>query len=177
LLAQLKPKPSTGDRQALVASKLTLESKAGRAIRVELTEAGWAWAAANTRAIFNPRAYAQPVLVDLLARLGAYLDAHGMTLAAIIRPAPSSPGMEHRVRAAYLSETGGSLGRRARLAHIRNRLADVPRPALDAALLDLAAGGRAILMPIDDLSTITPSDHEAALQIGGFSRHLLWFDA
>jgi hypothetical protein len=138
------------------------------------------------------------VLVDLLARIGAYGATQGVPLAEIIRPRPSGGGdapaapdnadappvphgsaqdLEQRIRAAYFAITHNSFARSVRLAEIRARLPDVPRAEPDAKLTEMAGKGRATLMPFDDPTEIAAEDAAAVLRIGSFTRHLLWLDA
>lgn len=95
--AELKPKPTPEERVQLVAARLLGERKAGRATLLTLEDAGWAWAGANLGAELPA---AQRTLQELLARLGAYLERSGETLAEVIgsRPAPAPGAAEAATR-------------------------------------------------------------------------------
>ncbi|CAH2601345.1 conserved protein of unknown function [Rhodovastum atsumiense] len=180
LQKDLRPEPKKSDRDALVRARLLRAGKAGRAVSLELTDAGWAWAAANTAAPLPAGSTAgTAVLSGLLGRLGAYMAARDVALADIIHPPVEAPGdadLAGRIRAAYLAESGGSVNRRVRLAALRARLAEVPRAELDTALLALAQDGGAGLLPLDDPTEIGAADHAAAIAVGTQMRHILWLD-
>jgi hypothetical protein len=177
-----RPKIEKADRAALIRLGLLAERRGPRrSVLLELTDRGWAWAAANTTARLPDRGTASVfVLADLLARLGRYLAAHDLPLAAFITPPeppppPPQPGdLPARIRAACLAAADGALNRQVRLAAIRPHLPDVPREGQDAALMDLVRTGAAGLLPLDDPAQITPEDAAAALVVGGQPRHLLW---
>jgi len=181
----LRPEPKKADRDALERARLVSVDKKRRPLHVELTDRGWAWAAANTTAALPARSSnGTVVLAALLARLGAYMAAADVALADIINPANPAPGSQHdtkqelglRIRAAYLAESGGVVNQRVRLAAIRARLADVGRAELDGALVALELGGDGGLLALDDPTEIGPADRAAALQVGVQARHLLWLD-
>ena len=81
--ADVKPK---GDRDALVAAGLVEAETPSKT--VALTDRGWNWAGEHLDAPLPP---AQRPLQDLLARLGAHLEASGETLAEFIGEAPPPP--------------------------------------------------------------------------------------
>lgn len=81
--AEVKPK---GDRDALVAGGYAEAHRPSKTL--SLTDRGWNWADTHFDA---PLAPAQRPLQDLLARLGAHLQARGETLAGFIGEAPPLP--------------------------------------------------------------------------------------
>jgi hypothetical protein len=178
----LKPTPTKAVRDALVHAGLLRAGKLKQAILIELTDRGWAWAAANTGAALPANTTSGTVvLAGLLHRLGAYMTAHDVALADIIRPVsreamagPATTDLARRIRTAYLGESGGGVNQGVRLSAIRERLADVSRADLDAALLMLAKSGAAELMPLDDPTEIGAVDRAAAIPVGVEARHLLW---
>lgn len=176
----LTPDLKKPDRDALVARRL-LVARAGerRSITVEVTEAGWAWAAANTGAPLAASKAAAVVLRDLLTRVAAHMNASGASLAEVIAPpsmpagpAPGEP-LAERIRAAYLAETGGRPGARCRLSALRARLPDVGRGDLDDALLALARSGGGALMPLENPAELDPAEEAASVAPGGRRLHLL----
>jgi hypothetical protein len=60
-----------------------------------------------------------------------------------------------------------------KLKALRDRLADIPRPALDAALGSMYAALRVNLIPQSNQQSLTAGDREAALRIGGEHKHLI----
>jgi hypothetical protein len=151
---------------------------------LELTDRGWAWAAANFAAPLSRSTAGSVVLGRMLGRLGAFLAAREIALAEFISPAlpPSpteapaaaAPDLAARIRAAYLAVTGGGINQQVRLADIRQGLAEDSREAVDAALIALERSGGAGLLPLEDPTKILPADREAVLLVGGRPRHLLW---
>jgi len=105
-------------------------------------------------------------------------------------PAPpvepvAQPSLASRVYDAYLGLTGGAHARSVSLADIRDALPDVPRADLDAELTRMAGTGQTTLMPYDDTgdpmrgpagSPQRARSDAARLNIGQFSRDLIWFD-
>jgi len=180
LQKDLRPEPKKADRDALVRAGLVQSSLVKRALRLELTDRGWAWTAANTAArLPNISTAGTPILAALLARLGAYMAARDVALADIIQPAPmpdATPAQDlaARIRTAYRAESGGAINRRVPLASLRAHFPTIARAELDAALLALAQSGRADLLPFDDPADIRPADRDASLAVGVEPRHLLW---
>jgi hypothetical protein len=150
---------------------------------VRLSEGGWAWAQAHLDSRVSARSTAAgPTLQALLARLGGYLAASGTPLVEVIRPeatppaagVPAAEGLSTRIRSAYLAASGGQWNVRVRLHELRRLLPDVPRQALDGALLDLARQERLALYPLDDPLEIRESDREAAIERLGERLHLVY---
>lgn len=83
-------RPQMGDwlkphqRAPLEKARLIELEKDGRAQRVILTDAGWAWAAANLNAGLPRRNWAARVLQDVLTRLGPHLHANDAALAQFV---------------------------------------------------------------------------------------------
>ncbi len=173
----LKPEVSKPNRDALVARRLLASRPGPRgSILLEVTEDGWAWAAANMGApLPGNSSSGSIVLQELLGKIGCYLQSSGVRLAELFAPPAAAPAeaLAARIRAAYLAETGGHVGRRARLSALRGRLADVTRPALDAALLAFAQARSGVLMPLEDPAERHAADEAAALDAGGRRLHLL----
>jgi hypothetical protein len=77
-----------------------------------------------------------------------------------------------RVTAAYRALTPRP-GEFVRLRELRERLADVPRPALDGALTAMFTAQRVNLIPQSNQQALTAADRESALHIGGEHKHLV----
>lgn len=70
-----------------------------------------------------------------------------------------------------------SRGGRANLSDIRNYLqGQYTRSEIDNALLALQDKDLAVLYRNDNPRSITKADEEAALDVGGFPRHLVYLD-
>lgn len=191
--ASLRPEPDKKTRDALAKLGLINAAKRGRAVVIELTDGGWAWAAENMRAPLSTRSPAGGVvLTDVLARLEAFLATHDIPLAEFIHPAPrhkthcesavalngydTPPDLAARIRAAYFETTGGVAKRRVRLADLEGHLPGIARPVLHRTLLAMQADGGAGLLRQEDPTKLTEADHAAVLSVGGEPRHFLWLD-
>jgi hypothetical protein len=86
------------------------------------------------------------------------------------------PALCARVREAYLEVTGGRLNTRARLSHLREKLKDIGRMALDETFKKMQLEQHAALYPLDDKSELTEADREAAIHFSGQPRHILWIE-
>lgn len=149
-LSQMNVRPvvSATDRDALVAAELIRAERRGRAVWLEATEKGWAFAQDHLDAPLPERAAAASVLQAWLTRLKAYLIARNLPPAEVL-----AARLSVDLRAAYLHATGG---------------------ALDAALT--AAQGRdgLHLSGSDNPPELTPEDHAAALDYKGEPMHFVW---
>ncbi len=85
---------------------------------------------------------------------------------------PPAQGLEAAVIQAYLQASGSAWNVWVRLAEIRRRLPNVPRPELDRELLRLERTKRGVLYRIDDPQDIRPEDVAGALDVAGFKRHI-----
>jgi hypothetical protein len=82
-----------------------------------------------------------------------------------------------RVEATCLKLANGRRKQRVRLSAVREELTDVPRRALDQALLDLQDAGRAVLYRDDNSAALSDADHAAALIVGDAPRHIIYLEA
>ncbi|WP_437596881.1 hypothetical protein WMF28_30315 [Sorangium sp. So ce590] len=166
--------------------------------KFHVTDEGWAWAnGQGLAAAFARTPSAAMLLEELLARLGRYIEVHGLALDHLLRPRTveqaatenastrhETPGasaprdaepaaIEEQIRAAYLRVTGGVLNEYVRLALLRAQLGDVPVEAVDTELRQMQRRGGAVLYPIGDPKQILPEDDAAALRVSGERRDLL----
>ena len=183
----MKPEPSRRDRQALEnAGLITSEPRERRAIWIEVTDAGWAWANDNRDAELPLKTQsAGPILPAWLTHLPRYMKRRGVALADIMSDvtAPDKPidgptkdiadTLTGRIRSAYLNASQGAWNKRVHLHELRRILNDVPRPELDQTLLNMQSNAELMLFGLDDKQEITPADRSAAIQIGGEPRHVL----
>ncbi|HEX3712828.1 MAG TPA: hypothetical protein VHV09_08535 [Trebonia sp.] len=175
-------------RRKLNELKLVESEKQGRAFVHELSEAGWRWCADELSTGPEGRGTALErahyLLFGVFAR---YMTAARLSLADLASAAPEArPGGKHvrrdaaagdgdmtaRVAAAYRALTPGP-GEFVRLTELRERLADIPRPALDAALATMFTSQRVNLVPQSHQQALTPADRASALRIGGEHKHLM----
>jgi hypothetical protein len=182
----LKPSVEAADRRALMAAGLVSEEKrVKRAIWLEVTDKGWAWAADHLGDELSARSTAGTIVLrDWLARLQAFMRASNTPLAAIVSPRPAAKPetarpappetLRERIRGAYLKVTGGQFNKRALLSELRAGLADIDRATLDKALHELHGEEGTTLMTLDNPREITAAEKSAALSLAGEPMHLLW---
>lgn len=77
------------------------------------------------------------------------------------------------IEAALLVLAKGKRQVRVGLAELRERLPLIERAALDTSLIQGQRDGLWLLYREDNSAALTPADHEAALIVGGFPRHLV----
>jgi hypothetical protein len=183
---ELRPTVEASDRRALIAAGLVIEEKrAKRAIWLEVTDRGWAWAADHFGDELSARSTAGTIVLrDWLMRLQAFMRASNTPLAAIVAPEPRmgaskkpagpQANLRERIRAAYLEVTGGQFNKRALLSRLRTTLADIDRSTLDKALVELHGEEGTTLMTLDNPREITDAERSAALSLAGEPMHLLW---
>ncbi len=177
----VKPAVKKPDRDALVAAGLVASTKKGRSgFWLEVTDKGWSWAGEHLDAALPKGSTAGcAILSAWLKRLAAFLVARGFALADVIgaqaaaKPA-REPSLRERVRHAYLEATGGRLNQRVFLDAVRDKLADIDRPALDAALRSLHGEDGAHLSGSDNPPEITPKIRAASLDFKGETMVALW---
>ncbi|MFI6477633.1 hypothetical protein ACIBH1_06870 [Nonomuraea sp. NPDC050663] len=162
-------------RRTLNEAKLVESHKHGRGFEHVLTDSGWARAAEALREGVPVPSRAGTVAARvLLAWLGATVRRGERSLAELFAPDEvlgHRDDAEGRVRAAYAA-LAARPGEWVRLAVLREHLADLPRDAVDAALVQLnKADG--ILIPEGNQKTLTPDDRAAAIVIGNQDKHLL----
>jgi hypothetical protein len=175
-------------RRKLNELKLVESEKHGRAFVHELSDAGWRWCAdelsagpAGRGTVLERGHY---LLFGVFAR---YMAGARLSLAELASATPEvRPGGKHvrrdaaagdgdmtaRVAAAYQALTPGP-GQFVRLTELREHLADIPRPALDAALASMFTTQRVNLVPQSHQQALTAADRVSALRIGGEHKHLM----
>jgi hypothetical protein len=170
------------ERRNLNERKLVESEKQGRAFAHELSDKGWRWCADELAA--SPPGQASSVerahylVFGMFAR---YLSAARLSLADIasVRQDPSGgdavdvpADLTARVADGYraLAPADGAF---VKLRELRARLADIPRPDLDAALGVLFTDQRINLIPQSNQQALSDADRESALRVGGEYKHLI----
>jgi hypothetical protein len=174
------------ERRDLNDRRLVESTRAGRAFAHELSDAGWRWcrqqltAAPSERAGSLERAHYQ-----VFALFARHLDAAGLTLADIARPAPAEAATPAEAASAAVAadltasiEAGyrslaAAAGQFVSLRELRLRVPGRPRPDVDAALAALFTAQRINLIPQSNQRALSGADREAALRIGGEYKHLI----
>jgi hypothetical protein len=181
LNAKFRPQLEAREVQGLVTAGLVTVTagRGGKGRRISLTEKGWSWAERGFSASLSRSPAATPVLQALLAKVGTYLEVHGLALDDLLRPRQAEKASEasappdERIRDAYLRATGGRFNELVRLAALRALLPGEPSAEVDAALLGMQQRGRAVLYPVDDPQALGPEDATAALWITGARRDVV----
>jgi hypothetical protein len=187
--SQIKPELSPAERQALVDAGLIklvprkqlreegLTDLKGSAEHIVLADKAWDWATENFTSEFpkGNTSAATPVLQKLLAQVGRHLQAHNFSWAEFLRTESQTIGdLEETIRAACAKISGDRYNVRVRLSELRPRLSNFTRVEVDKALNEMELSEEIVLMPIDDPQGIKPEDEDAALDIGGSKRHILY---
>lgn len=154
----------------------------------ELSDAGWRWCSDELAAGAAGRPTSlERSLYLLLGMFERYMTAARLSLADVAsldlkaRPAgrhkrrdtaEGDGDLTARVEAAYraLADRGGDF---VKLRELRERLTDIPRSALDAALESMFTAGRVNLIPQSNQQALTAADRESALRVGGEDKHLI----
>jgi hypothetical protein len=166
-------------KQLVDAGFIELE-KRGRAQHILLTDRAWAWASEHLDAPISRQARTTEAFEALLLRLKQFLQTRQIPLAGFMSDAApdqgTAGGLSNRIREAAFTLSGGKPNVRVRLTDLRRQLADVSREDLDRALLLLQKSGRLVLMHLDDPHERTPEDDQAAIDLLGFKRHILYME-
>ncbi len=176
------------ERRKLNELKLVESEKPGRWFVHELSDAGWRWCTEEFAA--GPEGRPTSLERSLYLVLGVferYMTAARLSLADVAtldlkaRPAgrhkrrdtgEGDGDLTVRVEHVYRTLAPGR-GEFIKLREVRERLADIPRPALDAALAAMFTARRANLIPQSDQRALTAADRDSALRIGGEHKHLI----
>ncbi len=144
--------------------------------QAEVTEKGWAWAQQNLDAEVSQSNMAAEALEAILKHLKRFMEARDLALSEIIEPAELPPveDLEHRIRETYSRLSGRRSGVRVRLSDLRKAMSEVSCSDLDSALLKMQDTGKLSLYGLDDPQDIRPEDEQAAINIAGFKKHVLY---
>ncbi len=204
LQSEVVPKVDAVDRKALVAGRLLIVEKQGRAIRLTVTDGGWDWAGQHLR---DPLPTNFRVLQDWLERIDRHLAMSGETLADLIgspmppvepaavqpkrrraakakAPSPATPRkftakqLRARIETAYVALTDGQKARAVRLSARRAHLAELARATGAAGRGAILAGDpTARLSQLSDPKSLTAAEREAAYSPAGEPFHLIWIQS
>ncbi|KPA13282.1 hypothetical protein MHK_006507 [Candidatus Magnetomorum sp. HK-1] len=186
LKPELKPASKRKEliKWGLIQEEKRKTKKGSQALYIQLTEKGWKWANDNITAEFSNRSTASaPALAALLSRLNNYLNQHHLSLAEILGLLNSDPvanepeiDLEQRIRDAYYQISDEKWNVRVHLHELRQSLPDISRESLDQKLLDMQKQEKLVLYNMDDVRNIRPEDEDAAIDIAGFKRHILYME-
>ena len=82
--------------------------------------------------------------------------------------------IEARITSAYRSLSGGKSNVRVRLADLRTMMPEIGRDDFDSVILAMQTEGKLILFGLDVSWDRTPRDAEAAINVCGFQRHIVY---
>jgi hypothetical protein len=159
-------------RDQLTREKLITWKKGPRgAIFHELTEQGWI-RGRDELTLAPPKGpgAAWHLLYGTFRHLNGLMIKNGYQIADVFATADPGPlSVEDRIHRAY-AELPGEL---VSLARLRDELPDIPRPSLDAALLDLDRQRAIQLEPDPHRIALTDRAKAAAIPLGGEDMHLI----
>ncbi len=196
-LSTLGPDLKKPSRDRLVKMGLIDVDSSVRPMTLELTDKGWKFCADLLGSTPPPRSTGSgKALFTVLAGLRRWLDrtdtlpaevfsprATGTPDGADTAPHSSSAGPEDAFRhpadevEARIRDTYARLvrepGAAVRLSRLRPELADIPKAALDEALVRLRRSPDVSLIPEENQKTLTAEDHAAAVVVGNQQNHLI----
>ena len=177
---RLKPEIKKSEREALQqAGLIDVPPRTRAGYWLVVTERGWDWAEQHLADPLPANNGGALILQAWLTRLQGFLQARDLRLADLFAEQPEARKaldpieIRKRIRAAYHDLAGG-FDRRVLLRDLRPKLADIDRPLLDAALMEMLRDQEASLMQLDFRPDVSDEDHAAALQIGNEPRHIIW---
>lgn len=161
------------------------------------TETGWAWVTDHIAEPFTTNVQLRDAWNPLVAKLAAYLEARGESLATVLNPGgdaadedpPPEPSRTSApkesepfdgrslLRTAYLELSGGRPQRRVLIADLRRAVGGrLDRAAFDEALAALAHERRVSVFPEDDRAALRPEDREGAFVQSGVPMHIVYWE-
>lgn len=189
-ISKVRPELTPLERKPLLDGGLIELVRRGRTNHMVLTDKAWAWASEQAVTAL-PVSKDPTLLLALITKVQQYVQAQGISLAEFLSPqapptdnavTPAAPGLSpalsgtltDQIQAAYQSITQGKWNIRVRLVDLRKRLPHSPREAIDTALRQMQLNGQSVLMPLDDPKGIHAEDEQAAVNIGGDLRHIVY---
>lgn len=177
------------ERRKLNDLKLVESEKPGRWFVHELSDAGWRWCAdelaTGPQGKGTSLERAHYLMFGVFER---YMTAARLSLAEVVSldvkavpagrhkrrdTAEGDGDLTERITAACRALTTPGNGEFVKLRELRERLADIPRPAFDTALAAMFTARRVNLIPQSNQQALTAADRESALRIGGEHKHLV----
>ena len=189
-ISKIRPELTPQERKPLLDGGLIELVQRGRTKHLVLTDKAWAWASEQAVTAL-PASANSPLLLALITKVQHYIQAQEISLAEFLAP-PTAPTensdtreaqgllptlagtLTDQIQAAYQRITQGKWNVRVRLADLYKHLPNSPKEALDAALRQMQLNGQSVLMPLDDPKGIHAEDEQAAVNIGGDLRHIVY---
>lgn len=187
--SQIAPRLTTQERQQLVDAGLIelvdpkkliadglIDSKSKAKKHIVLTDKAWDWAVEHYNVKLSANTSpAVDALQTLLINIGAFVSSNEFALTDLIRPQPKSDAnLEQKIREAYINASDNRYNTQVRLAQMRKLLTNFSSEQIDEALGKMELGGEVVLMTLDDPQEIYPEDEQAAIDLGGQKRYILY---
>lgn len=176
------------ERRKLNDLKLVESEKPGREFVHELSDGGWRWCADEFATGLSGRGtILERSLYQVLGKFEQCMIAEKLSLADVMTldtvtvprgrhkrrdAVEGSSDLTVRVTTAY-QRLASYPGAFVKLCDLREYLADIPRPTLDAALGTMFAVRHVNLVPQSNQQALTATERAAALRIGGEHKHLI----
>lgn len=162
------------DRTKLNDLGLVESRKVNRTYAHQLTDKGWKHMREELDLAAPNRAGGSALKSTyvLLANLRRSLDRLQVPHGEFFKQTAPEVGAESRIRAAY-DDLAPAPGEWVGLADLRDRLSDLDRPTVDAALRSLARQDGVRVIPVANTKSLTERDRAAALRIGAEDNHTL----
>ena len=184
-MSKTKPKLRPSKREILVKKGFIDLEKRGSSTHILLTDKAWNCALDDLVVDGTTSTYAATALQHLIEKLKDYLQSHDISLSEFLGPQNNVAAgsgnefltpeeLEEKIRDAYSKVSGGSYNVRVRLAELRQHLDNLSRTEVDKILSKMQRAEQLVLMPLDDPQEISPEDEEAAIDMGGPRRHILY---
>jgi hypothetical protein len=177
-LKELGPELRAESRRRLNDRGLVESVKIGRGFVHELTDDGWATARRIVGAEVPPQPSGQGrALYTLMRGLDQYLSREDLALADVFGASTAVVAdAEGSVRDAYrrlAQRPGGWVA----LVRLRAELSELAHDELDAVLQRMYRVPGVHLIPEENQKVITDEDRAAAVEIGGYQKHLIAIEA
>lgn len=186
-MSKAKPDLEPTKRKKLIEEGLIELQKRGRAHHILLTDKAWNCALEDFRVEGTKSPYAATALQHLLDKVRNYLESNDISLSEFFGSTNESAmdidstvfiekDLEEEIRKAYSKASGSTYKVRVRLSMLHQYLDDLPRPDIDKTLIEMQRLGKITLMPLDNPQEIHPEDEQAAVDLGGAKRHILYME-
>lgn len=186
-MSKIKPDLERIKRKILIEEGLIELKKQGRSHHVVLTDKAWKCALDDFRVEGTKSTYAATALQHLLDKVRNYLKSNDIPLSEFLNSTNKSAidadsavviekDLEEEIRKAYSKASGATYKVRVRLSELRQYLGNLPRPDIDRTLIEMQRLGQITLMPLDNPQEIHPEDEQAAVDLGGAKRHILYME-
>ena len=186
--AERKPLEEAGLIEYEKKPRLLKNNRKSYPEHIILTDKAWRWAENNSDMELSKSKYSADILEKLVPKIVLNLHRRKIRLTEFLLletetfeeeysdKVIDTDSLEEKICAAYLKISGGNYKVRVRLSELRQYIEGWPRLDLDKTLIEMQRLEKIILMPLDNPQEIHPKDEEAALDLGGAKRHILYME-